>query len=140
MKFTGKPHAGFTLVEVLTGMGIFSIGILGSIGLISWMLRANAFNSQMVSANAVGQGKLEELRELGFDDATSGSAADGRYNLTWTTSSPTNGYKTISLTVAWQTLEGVARNVKLSNLVTDETIVPIIPDFAIPGGGGGTSI
>ena len=140
MKRNRRSRRGFTLMEVLTGMGIFSIGILGSLGLMAWMARAGSYNARMVSAAAVGQAKLEEIRAQGYDQAASGSATDGQYQLSWTVNASNDGYKAVVLTVSWPSLDGATRELKLSNMLVQELTVAALPSFAQTGNGGSGGI
>lgn len=136
MKRPGSSNAGFTLMEMMIGATVFSIGVLGSLGLLSWVMRANAFSTRLIAAGNHACAQLENLRELGFENATSGSDTQAMYELTWTVSSATNSIKTIDLSVAWDNADGIHKTMEYRTMVMDTELIPLLPDFALSGAGG----
>jgi prepilin-type N-terminal cleavage/methylation domain-containing protein len=68
---TIKKDNGFTLVEILAALGIFSFAVLGlAIGTVT-MIRTNQNSYLFTTASNLGQAKLEEFR------AMSSAAASG---------------------------------------------------------------
>ena len=114
---------GFTLLEVMIALVILSIGLLGLAGLQIVATRSNSFSNQMTVGITLAQDKLEELRNLSYDDAqlndpqpgndsVNGNYQDGNnpiralgdmgFNRSWTVSEDaTNNLKTITVTVQW---------------------------------------
>jgi prepilin-type N-terminal cleavage/methylation domain-containing protein len=133
-----RSKRGFTLLEILMGTGVFSIGIVGSVGLLGWIGRADAANTRTVSAAAIGQAKLEEIREAGYAGAATGTEDDGYYDLAWTITQSSNytGMRTVNLTVSWVDQDGAHKNLSMSTLLTEEEVVAVLPGFALTGQGG----
>ena len=136
MNHTGKGRAGFTLMEMMVGVTVFSIGILGSLGLLSGVMRADAFTTRLITAGNFGCTQLENIRELGFDEAVSGTDTQGMYNLTWTVTPHGNHVKKIYLTVEWDNADGIHKTMNYRTMVMDKTLQPLLPAFALPGAGG----
>jgi type IV pilus assembly protein PilV len=55
---------GFSLLEILIGIAILSIGILAVAGLQITSIRGNSFSDNMMQASILGQDRLEELKAL----------------------------------------------------------------------------
>jgi type IV pilus modification protein PilV len=109
-----KNRSGFTVIEVLVALTIFSIGLLALATMQISAIRTNAFAYRVNVATVLAQDLLENYKRLGYDGIpTTGNYADnnplnekgdhdpaGIYNRTWTVAD--NGWrKTITVTVAW---------------------------------------
>jgi type IV pilus assembly protein PilV len=101
-------NKGFTLIEILAAVVIFTVGLLGVAGLTMVIIRGNTFSSMLTTATVLAQDKLEELRETTYAAIASGSdtAVENNVNYTrvWniTDDAPATGMKTIEVTVSWQ--------------------------------------
>lgn len=103
-----RNDAGFTLVEVLLAMAIFSIGILALAALQTTYISYNASSRMQTEAAVVATQWLERLKVLPDDHAdldpvnNPHERTDGVYQVTWnvTDNSPINDVKTISINVA----------------------------------------
>jgi type IV pilus assembly protein PilV len=62
---------GFSLIEVLLGISIFMIGMLGVTALNISSLKSNTFSGNLSEATLIGATKIEELMAQDFDDPTS---------------------------------------------------------------------
>jgi type IV pilus assembly protein PilV len=98
-------NRGFTLIEVLIAMAIFSIGILavGSMQLSN--TKNNTTGNIMTGATMLARQKIEELKTLDpFDlDSADGNDTVGIYNRQWVTD-PVSGSTTawkVMVTVSW---------------------------------------
>ena len=60
---------GFSLLEVLLGITVFMIGMLGVTALNISSLKSNTFSGNMSEAVIIAGDKIEELMALDFDDA-----------------------------------------------------------------------
>jgi len=100
---------GFTLVEVLVAMAIFSVAVLGlAIGATS-IMRANKTSYLNTVATTLAQDKLEELKARFVLNITSGGPITDTvknvvFTRTWTVTanSPTAGVNRIDVFVSWQ--------------------------------------
>ena len=109
-----RKQEGFTLLEVMIAVLIMSIGLLGLTGLQIVATKTNSFSNQMTVGITLGQDKLEELRNLAYDDAqlTAGTHPDSGnpikgvgdmgFNRSWSVvEDAVNTLKTITVTVQW---------------------------------------
>ena len=104
-------NCGFTLIEVLITMTLFTIGILALAGLQMVYIGGNASAKFQTGSTALAAQFLEQLRSLPYDHSDLDPAAnphqppagsaDG-YSVQWnvTDNLPVNNTKTISITVS----------------------------------------
>ena len=111
-------HEGFSLIEVLVAMVIFSITSLAVSKLMIGSSAAVSENAESTHAIALAQQKLENLRNLRYLDLASGletklgSEWKGMpFTIVWTVSNdtPITGTKTVVATVSW-TSKGQTRS------------------------------
>ena len=99
-------RAGFSLIEVLVAVVIFSIAILGlAVGAIT-ITRANGTSQFHTAATNIAQDLQEQLKAQPYTGVASGTdtvTVQGKsYARTWVvTENPTATFKQIDLTVAW---------------------------------------
>ena len=62
---------GFSLIEVLLGISIFMIGMLGVTALNISSLKSNTFSGNLSEATFIAATKIEELMAMDFDDPAS---------------------------------------------------------------------
>lgn len=106
-----RSSKGFTLIELVVALLIFSIGVLGFMKMQGESIRGNAFSQQMSTALSLAQDKAEELVQLDYKNGStrigSGSASASRngvaYDLAWTVSSmgSATAPSAVDLTVIW---------------------------------------
>ena len=117
--------AGFTLIEVMIAMLVFTVGVLGLAQLQLAAIQGNANAEGMTEAVVFGSDQIEQMLSWDYDDArldpandsadytlsgteykADGHQADpgGRYDAYWAVKdgSPVTGSKTIDVTVIWQ--------------------------------------
>ena len=119
---------GFTLIEVLVTALILTIGLLGTLGLATGIIRGNFFSKNITSATAIAQTQLEAVQNKGYANATTanfptaaatitmGSVSFSR-TTTITNDSPSTNMKTVSVTVAWNETNNAARSVSLQTIL-----------------------
>ena len=114
---------GFTLIEVLVGLVILAIGLLGIAGMQVTSVKGNYFSNNLTQANYVAQDRIEFLKNKPIADAAlnAGSHSDG----TWPSSEGTvftrsytvavNGnLRTIAYRVEWN--DGVNHSVTFTTI------------------------
>ena len=84
-----KGNTGFTLIEVLIAMVIFSIGILGVAALQSGSIRGNTSARGVTDIALIATDRLEMLRSLPYNDP---ALAAGNYVLNQATDRVDNNY------------------------------------------------
>ena len=108
-----RSRAGFTMIEVLVAVGIFSVAVLGlAVGAIT-ITRANKTSHFHTMATNLAQDKLEQLKAATSANVTSCTSNDCdasaptylgvKFTRTWavTTNTPTVGVNQIDVTVGW---------------------------------------
>jgi type IV pilus assembly protein PilV len=114
---------GFTLLEVLIVMAIFSIGILAVAAMQMTSTKGNASARRVTEATALAENQIENLMQLPYDHTDLNPANNphpgpqGPYAVTWNVNEidldadGTNDSKTIDVTVSWS--YGGDRNVSI---------------------------
>ena len=114
---------GFTLIEVLIVMAIFSIGILAVAAMQMTSTKGNASARRMTEATALAENQIENLMQLPYDHADLNPANNphggpqGPYTVNWNATEidldtdGTNDSKTVDVTVNWS--YGGDRNVSI---------------------------
>jgi len=122
-------NQGYTLIEVLIVIAIFSIGILAVSALQTKAVQGNASSRQITEATALAESQLETLLELPYDDndldpaLNPHEATQGPYTINWNVTDSdldadgTNDAKTITVTVNWG--NGGNRNVSLQHIIPE---------------------
>ena len=123
-----KSHNGFTLLEVLVAIVILTIGLLGTAGLTTGVIRGNHFSKNVTSATAAAQTKLETIKSGGYVYATTANFPNDTVSMggmsfmrstTITSSSPAANMKTVSVTVSWTESNNTARSVNLQTILAE---------------------
>ncbi len=121
---------GFTLLEILIAISIFSIGMLAVASMQISGIHGNATANVLTKAGAWGEDKVEELIARPYDHAdlsggpppgvTHPTVTEGRYNISWTVTddAPINNIKTVVITVTWQD-RGLNKNLVLNYYKAD---------------------
>lgn len=116
-------HRGFTLIEVLVGLTILAIGLLGIAGMQITSVKGNFFSKNLTQASYVAQDRLEFLKNLPISNPIFQSTATytepqvdisgQKFNRSYTIT--LNGtLRTITYTVTW--FEGVDHRVSFSTI------------------------
>jgi type IV pilus assembly protein PilV len=119
---------GFTLIEVLVTALILTVGLLGTLGLTTGVIRGNFFSKNITSATAIAESQLEAVQNRGYVNATTtyfpaaaATVTVGAVNFSRTTTitsdSPSTNMKTVSVTVTWTEANNAARSVSLQTIL-----------------------
>ncbi len=104
---------GFTLIEVLIVMAIFSIGILAVVAMQVTSTKGNASARRITEATALAENQIENLMQVSYDHADLNPAnnphesTQGPYAINWNVTevdldaNGTNDSKTVDVTVNW---------------------------------------
>lgn len=119
-------HSGFTLIETLVALSLFSIGMLGTARLVTVLLHGNMLSYTLTTATHLAQEKLEEIRNTPYTAITPAeetvvAATTTRYTRTTTvhTEQPAAGMTTVAITVRWHTPPLRQRSIMLSTIVAE---------------------
>ena len=114
-----NKNRGFSLIEVMIAIAIFSVGILAVGSMQLSTSRNNTTANIMTGASMLGREKIEELKNLDRADLDTADGNDtvGIYSRNWVTD-PVPGssvaYK-LTVTVSW-TQRGPEREVELQSI------------------------
>jgi type IV pilus assembly protein PilV len=120
---------GFTLIEVLIVMTIFSIGILAVAAMQMTSTKGNASARRMTEAIAFAENHVENLMRLPYGHADLNPtnnphvSSQGPYSVNWNVTEidldtdGTNDSKKINVTVSWR--YGQDRNVSLHSIIPE---------------------
>ena len=115
------PSGGFTIIEVLVSMAIFSVAILGLAVSGASVMRANQVSYNHTIASNLAQDKLEELKARPGSIATGGPENEpvGNVNFTrtWTVTSPTTTFPATKIDVQVDWTDYTAQSVSISGAV-----------------------
>lgn len=103
-----KPK-GFTLIEVMAGLIILAIGLLGIATMQITSIKGGYFSSNVTQATIFAQDKLEYLKSLSYNDSNLNSGQHNEGTISGTIFSRVvnvvddagNSMKTITVTVQW---------------------------------------
>ena len=114
-----NKNRGFSLIEVLIAMAIFSIGILAVGGMQLSNTKNNTTGNITTQATMLAREKIEELKNLDRSDIDTADGNDtvGIYNRAWMTD-PVPGSSTswkLTVTVQW-TRRGETRSAVLESI------------------------
>jgi type II secretory pathway pseudopilin PulG len=136
---------GFTILEVLFGVSVFVIGLLGVIALMISSVNGNAFSSRLTEATALAANQLEVLMRTDYgsaplldadldglgglhdatlataDGADEGVGRNNAFNVYWNNApdQPIAGSTTVGITVTWSE-KNAQRMLKVAGVRIDE--------------------
>ncbi|MBW2364914.1 MAG: prepilin-type N-terminal cleavage/methylation domain-containing protein [Deltaproteobacteria bacterium] len=98
--FSGANEKGFTLIEALIALAIFSIGILGVATMQITAINSNTIARLQTEAAALATNRMERLHRLDYTDANlsngpHGPETEGAYRVAWSVvnNQPVNWYR-----------------------------------------------
>jgi type IV pilus modification protein PilV len=118
---------GFTLLEVLFALAIFSIGLLAVNAMTTMTIKSNYMSKNLTTAVHLAQNKLDELKagtyasvvkstETGLDSQEVAGAGIFDRSVTVTTSTNPD-YKTVEVTLSWSDPD--LRQVAMQTIIAD---------------------
>ena len=116
-----RRRCGFTLIEVVVAMVVFSIGFMGILGLTLWFVRADVFNARMTEALAIAQSRMEKLLASSPDDLSDGTTTTGEFSCVWSVATPfTNlDLHALSVQVSWQDGREQSHQIELDSMLSE---------------------
>ncbi len=108
-----RRAAGFSLVEVLVGLFLLSIGLLALAPMFVQAARSNAVGADMGWVGAAATERMERLREIDYEDLTAGGSLTSNAGGFFDASAP-------NLLIRWEVVDNtVPANTKTVNLVAE---------------------
>ena len=111
--------AGFSLIECLIALSVFTIGILAVATLVLSSIGENAGARRITEATALAENSLEQLVAKPYDEIVEDEFTQGGYTVAWqvTEDDIIAQTKSITMTVSWW-FRGRQRNVTVRHLVS----------------------
>lgn len=110
--FQKTDEKGFTLIEALIALAIFSIGILGVATMQITAMNSNTMARLQTEAAALAVDKMEELHRFNYTDAdlnngNHGPVTEGAYRVRWNVQNgPVNETKMVQVVVTPKNAKG----------------------------------
>jgi len=76
-------NKGFTIIEILVTLLIFTISLMGILSMRMMSLNGSFFTKDSTVALSLGQKKIEELKNTAYNSVTSGSVQEKGMNISW---------------------------------------------------------
>lgn len=96
---------GFTLIEVVIALTVFSIGLLAASMMQSASIKGNRSSASISQSSNWATGKMEEILSSPYDSIVNNTVTspDGLYTITWavTNNAPVTNTMTVAITVTW---------------------------------------
>jgi len=111
--------AGFSIIETLIALSIFTIGILAVATLVLSSIGENASARRITEATALAETRLEQLVSLPYGEIASNTVTQGAYTVAWDVTEDVivDDTKSITVTVSWR-YRGRQRDVTMRHLVS----------------------
>jgi prepilin-type N-terminal cleavage/methylation domain-containing protein len=114
----GKKNTGFTLIEVMIGMVILSVGLLMLLPMMVVSMQANDFARGYSEASMMIKEKMESLKNM--SNPTSGTDSVGTAARTWVVTDAENGLKQLVINVTWVDRDGKVRSNSMMSYMMPE--------------------
>lgn len=100
---------GFTLLEVMIGLIIFSVGmlLLGSMTVVA--LRGNTWSNKTTQVVQAMRDKIEDFRHATTTDMVSGTDVVNGLNRQWSFEDLTTNLKKVTVVVSWDDEKAIAK-------------------------------
>ncbi|NQT56784.1 MAG: prepilin-type N-terminal cleavage/methylation domain-containing protein [Desulfobacteraceae bacterium] len=98
---------GFTLLEILIAITVFSVGLLGMASLTVGIIKGNKFSNELTTATTLAQNQMEDIIRDGYTKASGkdenyGSITDfSQYKRVTEIKNLATDMKTVIVTVYW---------------------------------------
>ena len=111
-----RHEAGFTLLDLLVGLSLLFIAILGMTDLTTTVIKGNSKSERVTSAILLANERLEDIRLAGYNNAESLDGTEGygtiedypsfRRVTSTSLDTPEQGNKTVAVAVFWDSNQG----------------------------------
>lgn len=108
-----RREKGFSLIEVLIGIVVLTIGLLGMLSLLIGIINGNKFSRDMTTATVLAKNKLEQIESLGYYGISSTDTVESenygsisnypafKRTTSIDTDNPASNMKKVAITVYW---------------------------------------
>lgn len=117
-----SDRRGFTLIEIMVGLVLLTIGALSLAAMSATVANANRDSTNRTRADQLLHEKVEELQSMNYGDIESGDddfdVGDIAFTVTWTVENdtPVNDVKQVTLVANW-TEEGRTLTMRTATLI-----------------------
>ncbi len=117
-----SDRRGFTLIEIMVGLVLLTIGALSLAAMSATVANANRDSTNRTRADQLLHEKVEELQSMNYGDIESGDddfdVGDIAFTVTWTVENdtPVNDVKRVTLVANW-TEEGRTLTMRTATLI-----------------------
>ena len=113
-----QGRQGFSLIEVVIALSIFTIGILAVASLIISSIDENGSARRLTEATALAEDQLESLQAVPYVNIVDGGSIQGAYTVSWNVAQDAivTPSKTVTVTVTWR-YRGIDRDVTIQHLI-----------------------
>lgn len=94
-------QGGFTLMEIVIALFIFSIGVMAVTMMQTMALQNTNAAHQKIGASSWLTSQMEQIIGTPYANLTSGNAIQDHYTISWTVDPAVNNSRTVHLTVGW---------------------------------------
>ena len=116
MRIKKNNEKGFTLVEVLAGMLIISLGLLLLLPMMVTSMQANEFARGSTEASMLIKEKMEELKNM--NPPTSGTDSVAGVQRSWTVTWISTSLYQLDVNIAWLDRNGRSHNNTVTSYMT----------------------
>lgn len=103
-----KRQEGFTLIEVLAGVIIMTVGLLLLLPMMVTSIQANDYARGSTEASMLIKDKMEDLKNM--DIPSSGNDSVGNIARTWSATAVSSNLTQLTVTVNWTDKRGLAHS------------------------------
>jgi prepilin-type N-terminal cleavage/methylation domain-containing protein len=100
---------GFTLLEVMIGLIIFSLGMLLLSSMLVVALRGNTWSNKTTQVVQAMRDKIEEYRHADVSTMVNGSDVVNGLGRSWNFEDLTSNLKKITVAVSWEDQQAIAK-------------------------------
>ncbi|MGB5106132.1 MAG: prepilin-type N-terminal cleavage/methylation domain-containing protein [Candidatus Zixiibacteriota bacterium] len=104
-----QSQDGFTLLEVMMGLVIFTLGLLLLSSMMVVALRGNVWSDKTTEVVQATREKIEEFRRLPDEDMASGADVRGNFSRTWEVVDVEAQLKQLTVVVSYSNEKAVVR-------------------------------
>lgn len=94
-------NEGFTFIEIIIALSVFSIGVLGVTVMQTTAVQSNNTAMRTSKAVAYASDQMEKILAEDFNSLTDGTSTDGTYTVAWTIDPEIDNKRKVHVTVAW---------------------------------------
>ncbi len=92
-----RSDGGFSLIELVIAVVVMAIGVLGFLSMNAFLARQTTYAGLQTERTAALVSALEYVNGLPYDSVVNGNDSVGRYEVSWTVSTPEPAAKRVHL-------------------------------------------